>query len=72
MIILSLLVTKEGLVDAGYNLSDVLGLLLAWGASFLAQRPTSKRYTYGLTRLNNLYFLRLSELQLVTSLKFVV
>lgn len=27
------------LVDAGHNLSDVLGLLLAWGASFLSQRP---------------------------------
>jgi cobalt-zinc-cadmium efflux system protein len=38
------------LADAGHNLSDVLGLLLAWGASILAQRPPSKRYTYGLRR----------------------
>ncbi|BAU63469.1 cation diffusion facilitator family transporter [Stanieria sp. NIES-3757] len=38
------------LADAGHNLSDVLGLLLAWGASWLAQRPPSKRYTYGLRR----------------------
>lgn len=38
------------LADAGHNLSDVLGLLLAWGASFLAQRPPSTRYTYGLRR----------------------
>ena len=38
------------LADAGHNLSDVLGLLLAWGASFLAQRPPSQRYTYGLRR----------------------
>ena len=30
------------LVDAGHNLSDVLGLLLAWGASFLSQRPPDK------------------------------
>lgn len=36
------------LADAGHNLSDVLGLLLAWGATLLArQRPTSQR-TYGL------------------------
>lgn len=36
------------LADAGHNLSDVLGLLLAWGASRLAlQKPTS-RFTYGL------------------------
>ena len=35
------------LADAGHNLSDVLGLLVAWGASFLVQkRPTSK-HTYG-------------------------
>jgi cobalt-zinc-cadmium efflux system protein len=38
------------LADAGHNLSDVLGLLLAWGASFLASRPPTKRYTYGLRR----------------------
>ncbi|MDZ8053320.1 MAG: cation diffusion facilitator family transporter [Aulosira sp. ZfuVER01] len=38
------------LADAGHNLSDVLGLLLAWGASFLGSRPPSLRYTYGLRR----------------------
>jgi cobalt-zinc-cadmium efflux system protein len=38
------------LADAGHNMSDVLGLLLAWGASFLASRPPSQRYTYGLRR----------------------
>lgn len=38
------------LADAGHNLSDVLGLLLAWGAMFLAQRPPTKRFTYGLRR----------------------
>jgi cobalt-zinc-cadmium efflux system protein len=34
--------------DAGHNLSDVLGLLLAWGASILVKRIPSKRFTYGL------------------------
>jgi cobalt-zinc-cadmium efflux system protein len=38
------------LADAGHNLSDVLGLLLAWGASYLARRPPSRTYTYGLRR----------------------
>ena len=33
--------------DAGHNLSDVLGLLIAWGASALAARPPSERFTYG-------------------------
>jgi cobalt-zinc-cadmium efflux system protein len=35
------------LADAGHNLSDVLGLLLAWGATWLATRRPSARYTYG-------------------------
>lgn len=33
--------------DAGHNLSDVLGLLLAWGASAVAGRPPQGRLTYG-------------------------
>jgi cobalt-zinc-cadmium efflux system protein len=36
------------MADAGHNLSDVLGLLLAWGAAILAKRAPSARYTYGL------------------------
>ncbi len=35
------------LADAGHNLSDVLALLLAWGASVLAARPARAGYTYG-------------------------
>lgn len=38
------------LADAGHNLSDVLGLLLAWGAITLARRPPTERRTYGLRR----------------------
>ena len=38
------------LADAGHNLSDVLSLLLAWGASYLARRPPTRRRTYGLRR----------------------
>ncbi|WP_054531845.1 cation diffusion facilitator family transporter [Erythrobacter sp. SG61-1L] len=33
--------------DAGHNLSDVLSLLIAWGASIMAARPASARYTWG-------------------------
>jgi cobalt-zinc-cadmium efflux system protein len=36
------------LADAGHNLSDVLGLALAWGAAVLARRQPEGRYTYGL------------------------
>lgn len=38
------------LTDAGHNLSDVLGLLLAWGAAALARRRPSVRRTYGYSR----------------------
>jgi cobalt-zinc-cadmium efflux system protein len=36
--------------DAGHNASDVLGLILAWGASWLARRPPTARYTWGFRR----------------------
>ncbi len=36
--------------DAGHNLGDVLGLVLAWAATILARRPAGGRYTYGLKR----------------------
>ena len=35
------------LADAGHNLSDVLGLLIAWGAATLGRRSPQGRYTYG-------------------------
>ena len=35
------------LADAGHNLSDVLGLVVAWAAVLLARRPPSARFTYG-------------------------
>ena len=38
------------LADAGHNAGDVVGLLLAWGANWLARRPPSLKYTWGLRR----------------------
>lgn len=38
------------LADAGHNLSDVLGLLVAWGAASLGKRAPTMHYTYGLRR----------------------
>lgn len=35
------------IADAGHNLSDVVGLLLAWGASALAGKAASDKRTYG-------------------------
>lgn len=36
------------LADAGHNLSDVLGLVVAWIAVMLAKRLPTPKYTYGL------------------------
>jgi cobalt-zinc-cadmium efflux system protein len=38
------------LADAGHNFGDVLGLGLAWGASYLVTRKPTERYTYGLRK----------------------
>jgi len=52
--------------DAGHNLSDVLGLALAWAAAALVKRPPSDRRTYGwkrssiLAALANAIFLLIS------------
>ena len=40
------------LADAGHNLSDVLGLALAWAGSVLARRGPTQRFTYGLRRFS--------------------
>lgn len=53
------------LADAGHNLSDVLGLLLAWGASALVRRRPTRRHTYGLRRTTVLAALFNSLLLLV-------
>ena len=36
------------MADAGHNLSDVLGLVLAWGAALLTKSAPTRRFTYGL------------------------
>jgi hypothetical protein len=35
------------LADAGHNLGDVLGLLVAWTATVLVKRAPTARFTYG-------------------------
>lgn len=35
------------IADAGHNLSDVMALMLAWGASVAAKKPGNARFTYG-------------------------
>lgn len=38
------------LADAGHNLADVLGLVLAWGAAWLSQRAPTEKRTFGYGR----------------------
>ena len=54
------------LADAGHNLSDVMGLLIAWGALSLERRSPTKRFTYGLRRTSVLAALANAILLLVS------
>lgn len=38
------------IADAGHNLSDVLGLVVAWAGAKMAQTSASRRFTYGLKK----------------------
>lgn len=55
------------LADAGHNLSDVLGLVLAWAATILARRQPSERRTYGLRKSTIMASLANAVLLLVVS-----
>ncbi len=50
-VIFGLLINSMALIaDAGHNLGDVLGLLLVWGAAYLAKTAVTKQRTYGLRK----------------------
>jgi cobalt-zinc-cadmium efflux system protein len=53
------------LSDAGHNLSDVLGLFVAWGGGALALMASSDRFTYGLKKASILAALANALLLLV-------
>lgn len=47
-VIYGLLANSMALVaDAGHNLSDVLGLIVAWAGASMARRSASRRFTFG-------------------------
>ena len=56
--------------DAGHNLSDVLSLLLAWGANVLAARRPTPRRSYGFRRVTILASL-LSAILLLMALGII-
>jgi len=53
------------IADAGHNFGDVLGLVCAWVALWLARRPPGGRFTYGLGRSSVLAALTNAVLLLV-------
>jgi cobalt-zinc-cadmium efflux system protein len=59
------------LADAGHNLSDVLGLAIAWTAAVLAKRPPSRRFSYGLRGVSILAALA-NALILLVAVAFIV
>lgn len=66
-VVYGLLANSMALVaDAGHNLGDVLGLVMAWTATVLARRAPSQTYTYGLRRGTILAALANAMLLLVT------
>jgi len=55
------------LADAGHNLGDVVSLILAWGASWLATKPSTDRFSYGYKRTSILAALINALLLIFTS-----
>lgn len=53
------------IADAGHNLSDVVSLLLAWGASVLATKASTEKRTYGFRKATVLASLASAILLLV-------
>jgi cobalt-zinc-cadmium efflux system protein len=53
------------IADAGHNLSDVVSLLLAWGASVLATKAATEKRTYGFRKATIMASLASSILLLV-------
>ena len=50
-VVYGLMINSMALIaDAGHNFSDVLGLLLAWGAAYLAKTAATEKRTYGLRK----------------------
>ncbi len=55
------------LADAGHNLGDVLGLVFAWGASYLVTKGVTEKFSYGYKRTTILAALLNSLILVATS-----
>jgi len=59
------------LADAGHNFGDVLGLLMAWGATLMLKRSATERYSYGYKKTTILAALG-NALLLVLATAFII
>jgi len=55
------------LADAGHNMGDVIGLLMAWAANWLLTRPSKENYSYGYKRFSILSALCNAIILIITS-----
>jgi len=57
--------------DAGHNLSDVIGLAIAWGASYLVLKKPSNKFTYGFKR-SSILAAQLNSLILLVAIGIII
>lgn len=59
------------IADAGHNLSDVLGLLIAWGASYLVLKKPTAKFTYGFKK-SSIIAAQLNSLILLVAIGIII
>jgi cobalt-zinc-cadmium efflux system protein len=57
--------------DAGHNFSDVIGLLIAWGAGYLVQRKPTNQFTYGFKK-SSVVAAQLNSLILLVAIGIII
>lgn len=59
------------IADAGHNLTDVVGLVIAWGASYLALKKPTSKFTYGFKK-SSIIAAQLNSLLLLVAIGIII
>lgn len=59
------------IADAGHNLTDVVGLAIAWGASYLALKAPTSKFTYGFKK-SSIIAAQLNSLLLLVAIGIII
>ena len=71
-LVLGILTNSLALIsDAGHNFSDVIGLLIAWGAGYLVQKKPTDRFTYGFKK-SSVIAAQLNSLILLVAIGIII